>query len=559
MNFKALFVLLLIGCFAQAQSVTVMPLPVNPATPPSMLMLGQQLGGGKLGGGILGGKPASGGGGGGQMTPSKFFWADLAAGSSTNGGRPWPSPIPTGAIWRNQDIGLKWAQLEPARGPLPSPSTGAGFTLNQWLVNSAALGIGVMYDFYGVPSWANGTSNIGDEPTDVVTSAACQGVLAGTTTTDCKFKEFVTMLVQRACPSYTGGAPVADCKIRWWETPMNEFGGDGFWHNNGLGNAFTYNHLAIMANDAATIIRQYSSNAIVIAGPVACGGDGGHGSTNASGICDIALGQFMAAWHAIPGASLPDAKSFHAYGCRTNIVPCPFPEVNYAISMNGDVLNSAALAGCSVSTVVSPSCRYSMAEMPAKIQHLAAAPWADNLPIYQTEFSVTGAMLVGSSTANTNQLRQAWISRAILGLASACPVSDGLGGQKSCIVMNLDYQWDNQCWGTGDGSGAATCPGSPIIPVGITPYGTSWKTTVGWLTPATVDTTGVVCVSNTCHLGITKAGVHATAFWLRDQSSGGSVGYAAGATTTDVNAAVTSHSSAGSLTLSISPVLVSPL
>src|ERR1700688_116352 len=108
-------------------------------------------------------------------------------------------------------------------------------TLDRWLDAARAHNVDVMYTFSRTPGWAarNAHSTCGpsrDEadcspPADLATSAACQGPLQGTTTTDCYFKEFVTSLLDHVC---SGKAPNKSCRIVAFSC-WNEPNLDGFW------------------------------------------------------------------------------------------------------------------------------------------------------------------------------------------------------------------------------------------------------------------------------------------------------------------------------------------
>lgn len=92
-------------------------------------------------------------------------------------------------------------------------------------------------------------------------------------------------------------------------------------------------HLARMANDMALIVRSYCADCTVIAGSTSAGGVGRSGDAiKGSGQFDVALGELLDAWHALPKASLPDVVSFHAYPSRTNVSYPPFPETNVSIN-----------------------------------------------------------------------------------------------------------------------------------------------------------------------------------------------------------------------------------
>ncbi len=108
------------------------------------------------------------------------------------------------------------------------------------------------------------------------------------------------------------------CEIRYFEA-WNEFN-DWYWTSN-------YTDMAKMANDAAVIVKQYCGDCVFMAGNTSAGGDGYNPNYIKNPIVspyfDVALGQLLDAWHAIPNASLPDAVSYHAYGARSRRYSLP--------------------------------------------------------------------------------------------------------------------------------------------------------------------------------------------------------------------------------------------
>jgi hypothetical protein len=127
-------------------------------------------------------------------------------------------------------------------------------------------------------------------PRDLSIVAPCQGVLTGTTTTDCQYKEFVTALMQHICPSK------GKCEIRNFEA-WNEFSSNSYWDD-------TWQNLATMSEDAARIVKAYCARCQFGAGSVSAGGLGWNDSEantrNASHrnwtFYDEALGDFLTDW-----------------------------------------------------------------------------------------------------------------------------------------------------------------------------------------------------------------------------------------------------------------------
>ncbi|MGA7891705.1 MAG: hypothetical protein WCA49_00635, partial [Candidatus Sulfotelmatobacter sp.] len=113
-------------------------------------------------------------------------------------GTPWPQ-VPFGSLRMLGNL-TTWFHLE-----------GAGrnrydwHNLDVWLDAARSHGVDVMYTFSRTPDWAAASSHedCGPRrdsadcapPADLMAMAPCQGPLAGVTSTDCQFKEFVTSLL----------------------------------------------------------------------------------------------------------------------------------------------------------------------------------------------------------------------------------------------------------------------------------------------------------------------------------------------------------------------------
>jgi hypothetical protein len=464
----------------------------------------------------------------GQITPGEF---DIGLLHYTLP-PPEVAPTPLPRMWRS-NAGERWKDIEKERG-----NYGTFGNLDGWISLSKSLGVSLIYTFNTVPSWASGRPNSGQgndlayTPIDVKVSAPCQAPLAGVNTTDCFFKEFVTKLMQHVCQTPKPSAS-STCSIQYWEM-WNELNASNFY--NTTATPVSYEQLAIMSNDAATIIRQYCGNCTIIGGSVAGAGDGGHGPSppNVSGQFHLALKQYLDAWHSIPNASLPDAISFHAYPSRTNVSPPPFPETNVS---TGD-------SRCTAANVPNQSCRTAIKDMPSLLR--ATLPsWTAGLPIYDTEGSWNGnSTLVGENQAATDELRQAWVARWMLMLA---PTE---------VKVNLWYQWDNQCFGTMFGTNKP-CNGEPPIPVGFTPVQKTWVQIASWLAGATFDAPGCNNVGKVWSCGITKSGIHQTIKWVQDKSVAATADVT-NLTVVDVTGKAQAHTGAATVNLGIRPILITP-
>ena len=212
------------------------------------------------------------------------------------------------------------------------------------------------------PAWAGGTSQNNNPPTDVNSG-------------DVYFSNFVIALMQHICgvTSAPSSPIIGGCSNMRYIEMWNEFNTDNYWMNG------TYAQLAIMSNDASKIIHQYCGDCNVVAGSTSAGGDGYH-ANGQSGNYLTALEAYLQAWAAIPGASLPNAVSFHAYPSRTNVIPVPFPTTI--------VSHSSSL--CSTTTP-SVYCRAAIKDQvndvnsTSVLKNSAISSWAANLPILITE------------------------------------------------------------------------------------------------------------------------------------------------------------------------------
>lgn len=391
--------------------------------------------------------------------------------------RNWPSDLglPPLAITRS-NAGERWYSIEKSRGQF-DPNFGNLFTPGTgWVDVAEQHHTELIYTFNTVPMWAthqegNGPAKVAPYDVDEE-NEKCEAPLAGVTSPNgnCIWKEWVTALMQKNCgvTSRPDHPLTGRCRIRDFET-WNEFNAEMFWQDS-------LAHLAKMANDMAVIVRSYCADCTIIGGSASAGGVGrGGNGASGSGSFAVALGQFLDAWHAIPGASLPDAVSFHAYPSRTNVSYPPFPESN--VSLND--------AKCSPGTVPNVSCEHAIAHQPTRLRDvLASRTWLPGtLQIWNTESGwntnktlLHGADDKGEADQETGILRQAYLARMETLLAN-----EG-------VAVNIWYEADHQCTGTLVGFGLPhtspefrSCPNDPLIPQGLTPAGRALKTVYEWL------------------------------------------------------------------------------
>jgi hypothetical protein len=377
---------------------------------------------------------------------------------------PTPFPVADRICCTNSD----WEKIETSRGTY----VWTGFDASVSTESGHAGAFPIYTDRY-VPTWASGGTHAAP-PSDLASSAACQGVLTGTTTTNCQYKEFVTALMRHVCGvSAQPGSPlVGVCTVKVFES----------WNEMNVGNYWTGNvsQMAHMAEDKAAIIRLYCGDCTILGGSTSAGGDGTGGSwINGS----MGLEPFLAAWGALTSPHLPDAVSWHAYPARTTIVPAPMPETLLAYE-SGTCTGTA-----------NTSCRTAIKDQVAELystdilSNAAITSWAANLPVWETEggYGPNVAMTDGVSdtSANTWFLRGAYIARWMAVLA-ATPSSG------SAPVHVLNYSSHDQCWGTHFGTNIAngSCASDSLIPVGATLTNTAFVQMRSWL--AASSTIGVL-------------------------------------------------------------------
>jgi hypothetical protein len=230
---------------------------------------------------------------------------------------PWPQ-VPFGSLRMLGNL-TTWFHIEgEARGRYDWRM------LDRWLDAARAHNVDVMYTFSRTPAWAarNPHSTCGpnrDEadcspPADLATSAACQGPLQGTVTTDCYFKEFVTSMLDHVC---TGKAPNKSCRIVAF-TCWNEPNLDGFW----IG---TYAESARMCSDMVRVVKEQCKDCVTLTPDISAATLGDTKENGDSRGYDEWFKNFLAAYKQY--GNYPDAGAFHPYAARTHgINPAPFPD-----------------------------------------------------------------------------------------------------------------------------------------------------------------------------------------------------------------------------------------
>jgi hypothetical protein len=231
---------------------------------------------------------------------------------------PWPD-VPFGSLRMLGNM-TTWYHLEgQGRGRYD------WHNLDVWLNLARSHNVDVMYTFSRTPEWAavNTHEACGPRrdsadcapPSDLNKTASCQAPLAGVTTTDCQFKEFVTSLMDHVC---SGKAPNKSCQIVAYSC-WNEPNLDGFWVG-------TYAESAKMCADMVKIVKDQCKGCVTLTPDISAATSGDTKANGDSRSYDEWTEHFLAAYSNFSN-EYPDAGAFHPYAARTwNINPVPFPE-----------------------------------------------------------------------------------------------------------------------------------------------------------------------------------------------------------------------------------------
>lgn len=231
---------------------------------------------------------------------------------------PWPN-VPFGSLRMLGNM-TTWFHLEgEGRGRYD------WHNLDVWLNAARSHGVDVMYTFSRTPEWAAADTHAQcgprrgeadcSPPKDLEKNASCQGLLAGVTTTDCQFKEFVASLMDHVC---TGTAPNKSCRIVAFSC-WNEPNLDGFWVG-------TYAQSARMCADMVKIVKDQCRSCTTLTPDISAATSGDTKGNGDSRSYDEWTKNFLIAYKQYSN-DYPDAGAFHPYAARTwNIDPVPFPE-----------------------------------------------------------------------------------------------------------------------------------------------------------------------------------------------------------------------------------------
>jgi hypothetical protein len=231
---------------------------------------------------------------------------------------PWPE-VPFGSLRMLGNM-TTWFHLEGAgRGRYD------WHNLDVWLDAARSHHVDIMYTFSRTPEWAAADTHAAcgprrgeadcSPPKDLEVNATCQAPLAGVTTTDCQFKEFVTSLMDHVC---TGKAPNKSCRIVAFSC-WNEPNLDGFWVGR-------YAQSAKMCADMVKIVKDQCRSCTTLTPDISAATSGDTKGNGDSRSYDEYMRQFLLAYKQYSN-DYPDAGAFHPYAARTwNINPVPFPE-----------------------------------------------------------------------------------------------------------------------------------------------------------------------------------------------------------------------------------------
>ena len=405
-----------------------------------------------------------------------------------------------------------WAGLEPSRGSY-------NFTakVNPWKAQAARLGAQFLMTFLEVPTWANGTGSPGNtytHPTDISTVATCQNVLSGVRTTDCQWKEMITAYMQYDCGvSAQPGSPLTStCGTKYFEI-WNEFNVARYAGN------FTAAQLAIMANDAAAIVRLYCGDCRIIGGSVSAGGDGSN-YMGMSGVYYTAMLSFLQAWGAISGHSLPDIISVHTYPARTNVSPVPFPETIQSVSSS--LCTGAPNQYCRIA--VNNEAAYLRTNV---LCDASIAAWACSLKVASTEggWGEIKSICDGATSTATCSTTDPTHGANVITLRRAYTSRWALAQWSQQMLFSLLYEYGTDaCWMPmySPSSGAymldnSACTGNATLPTsGALPWLQAYSQTITWLNSATfvsAESGTAACSGKIWTMPIKISGANATFAW----------------------------------------------
>ena len=249
-----------------------------------------------------------------QPVPLAFFGLDI-----TSPQTPWPT-IPFGTL-RMWDDHSPWRLVESA-----GRNQYNWEILDGWIERAHRHHVDLLYTIGDTPLWAasqpdhrclngpRGPRGTCTPPRDLNTRGPCQGPLAGVTSSDCVFKEFITSLMDHVC---SGKAPDKDCKIRNYSC-WNEPNQDAFWSGS-------YAEMAKLCSDFVETVKSQCQSCTTIGPEVAAAADVGTKMNGDSRSAAVYFENFLRA--AAQYGHLPDVAAFHPYAARLwGLNRAPFPE-----------------------------------------------------------------------------------------------------------------------------------------------------------------------------------------------------------------------------------------
>jgi hypothetical protein len=255
--------------------------------------------------------------------------------------------------------GVEVRQISPTRG------TYNWTNYDAWVSSITSHGGKVYFTRQANPNWMTGLndSTTDGPPTDLNTSAACLGVLTGTTTTDCTMKEWETAHMMHVTGlSSQPSSPVSCPNLSFDESgnEVNTYSGS----YSIVGWSSTPSTFVQMMNDRATIIHEWCLDTKVLIGSVSS-------IWGANGTGNPQYDVYTAEEFTLIGpanAGLYQGVAFHNYGCRTTTVP---------------TLPPTASTGTN-SCYVSQANQVTQFEAVA-LQQSSTVSWSGHLPVYISE------------------------------------------------------------------------------------------------------------------------------------------------------------------------------
>jgi len=341
---------------------------------------------------------------------------------------PTMTPVPFPVDDRMQpSSGVRISNIEGTRG------TYNWTTYDQWVSSTTSHASKVVFTYQARPNWMTGLGTTTDgPPTDLNTSAACQNVLTGTTTTDCSMKEFTTAHMMHVTGlSSQPVAPVACPNLDELEpgNEVNSFSGSSAI----VGWSGTPAQFVKMSDDIAEIKAKWCTSAtkMQIGSFSAVVGSNGTGNPQ----YDVYAAAILAL---IPQADqgLYQGISFHNYSARDNFAPEPPPTSVVAYSGTD----------CTSGNTPSNKCYVPIYQQVGRLQTVALnqagnVSWSAHLPINITEGGLGKIFQLNGD----NDFGIAYVSEFIVLTAADPNVTNGVPPVNSMLYLADDHTNGTPC------------------------------------------------------------------------------------------------------------------